>query len=108
MGNPAPENKLEVEHQMYCQGCRTRDKCLSARSILEITGKAMSKLLAVVFVNTGLCIPEFHKDHTVANATVNLKDQINVWFTSQGLSPSLIITNNGASVTKTVKVGLAT
>lgn len=60
----------------------------------------MSKLLAVIFVNTALCIREFHKDHTVAHATVNLKDQINVWFTSQVLSPSLIITNNGASVIK--------
>lgn len=60
----------------------------------------MPKLLAVFFVNTGLCIPGFHKDHTVANSTVNLKGQINVWFTSQGLSPSLIITNNGASVIK--------
>lgn len=65
----------------------------------------MSKLLAMVFVNTALCIPEFHKDHTVANTTINLKYQINVWFTSQGLSPSLIITNNGASVIKTVNVG---
>lgn len=60
----------------------------------------MSKLLAVVFVKTALCIPEFHKDHTVANTTVSPKDQINVWFTSQGLFPSLIITNNGASVIK--------
>lgn len=65
----------------------------------------MFKLLAVVFVNTALCTPEFHKDHTVANTTVKLKDQINVWFTSQGLSRSLIITNNGASVIKTVSVG---
>jgi len=65
----------------------------------------MSRLLAMVYVNTAFCILEFHKDHTVTNTTVNLKDQINVWFTSQGLSPSLIITNNGASVRKTVDVG---
>jgi len=72
------------------------------------SGKAISKLLAVVFVNTALYIPELHKDHTVANTTVNLKDQINAWFTSQGLSPSRLITNNGASVLKTVNVGQAT
>lgn len=70
-------------------------KCPSNKS-----GKATSKLLAVAFTKTVLCIPEFPKDHTVANTTVNLKDQINVWFTFLGRSPSVIVTNNGATVIK--------
>lgn len=45
----------------------------------------MSKLLEVISVNTESCIPVFYKDHTEANTTVNLKNQLHVWFTSQGL-----------------------
>lgn len=45
----------------------------------------MSKLLEVIFVNTEPCIPLFYKDHTEANTTVNLKNQLHVWFASQGL-----------------------
>lgn len=57
--------------------------------------KVMSKLLEVVFVNTEPCIPVFYKDHTEANTTVNLKNQLHVWFTSQGLPPVLLSLTKG-------------
>lgn len=45
----------------------------------------MSKLLELIFVKTESCIAVFYKDLTEANTTVNLKNQLHVWFTSQGL-----------------------
>lgn len=45
-------------------------------------------------------IAEFKKDYTAANTPSKLQEQINVWLTSQGLSPGFIVTDNGSDAVK--------
>lgn len=52
---------------------------LCQKASVSAAGSDFHKLVA-------LCIPEFIKDHTAANSLSQLKDQINLWLFSQGLS----------------------
>lgn len=57
---------------------------LCQKASVSAAGSDFCKLAA-------LCIPEFIKDHTAANSLSQLKDQINLWLVSQGLSSGALI-----------------